>query len=138
LPPALKSRIEKMQTVNVLSGRAARNPNPLSLQGQLERKHPGTLQPLVRTNPDHGSKSVYFHARKTDYIVGMTPEETADLLDELQGHILHSDLIYTHKWQYGDFVIWDNRSSLHKAGTDFDHSELRLLYRMIVKGERPH
>ena len=34
------------------------------------------------------------------------------------------------------FVI-DDRASLHKAGFDYDHSQHRRLYRMLVRGDRP-
>jgi hypothetical protein len=39
------------------------------------------------------------------------------------------------EYQKGDLLIIDDRASLHKAG--FDHSQLRRLYRMLVRGDRP-
>ena len=37
-------------------------------------------------------------------------------------------------------LIWDNRSAMHRANYDFDPtdtSQQRLMYRMLIKGERP-
>ena len=43
-----------------------------------------------------------------------------------------------HEYRKGDMPIIDDRSSLHKAGFDFDHSQHRLLYRVLVRGDRPY
>ncbi len=37
----------------------------------------------------------------------------------------------------GDFVIWDNRSVIHKANPDYNMNERRYLYRLMLKGETP-
>jgi alpha-ketoglutarate-dependent taurine dioxygenase len=37
-------------------------------------------------------------------------------------------------------LIWDNRSAMHRANYDFDPTDTtqqRLMYRMLIKGERP-
>ena len=38
---------------------------------------------------------------------------------------------------YGDMVLWDNRSVMHKANPDYDMNERRYLYRLMLKGEPP-
>jgi taurine dioxygenase len=50
--------------------------------------------------------------------------------------LLRSSL-YRHKWRKGDMVIWDNRSVLHQATSDYDMNEYRYLYRVLLEGERP-
>ena len=42
-----------------------------------------------------------------------------------------------HEYRKGDLLIIDDRASLHKAGFDYDHSQHRRLYRMLVRGDRP-
>ena len=68
----------------------------------------------------------------------MTPEDSQVLLAELTARAVRPEFVYMHMWRPGDLVIWDNRSALHKANTDYDQTQNRLLYRLIVKGERPH
>jgi len=34
-------------------------------------------------------------------------------------------------------LLWDNRAAMHKAHFDYDPGEHRLLYRVLVRGERP-
>ena len=41
------------------------------------------------------------------------------------------------KQEPGDMLIIDNRSSMHKAGFDYDHSQHRMLYRALVRGDKP-
>ena len=42
-----------------------------------------------------------------------------------------------HQWRHGDMVIWDNRSVMHQANPDYDMSERRYLYRLMLKGTAP-
>jgi alpha-ketoglutarate-dependent taurine dioxygenase len=138
LPDATKKKVDAMQTVNVLAGSAARGAKAIVKDGMKRGGVQHTaIQPLVRTHPNHGSKALYFQAKKTENIVGMTPEETQDFFEDLLSQIIQPDNSYTHAWRMGDFLIWDNRSALHKAGTDFDHSQSRKFYRLTVKGEKP-
>ena len=106
--------------------------------GEKEKPGEAVIHPLVRTNPEDGSKALYFHPKKTENIIGLTPEASQDLLYDLLDRAVRPEFVYTHLWRKGDLLIWDNRSSLHKAGSDFDPNQHRLLYRLIVKGERPH
>jgi taurine dioxygenase len=139
LPEELRQRIDGMKTVNVRLGSAVKKENQYNsaaIEAQKLNPTPA-LHPLVRTNPDHGSKALYFHPNKTENIVGMSPQDSQDLLDDLVSRAVRPEFVYTHKWRLGDMLIWDNRSSLHKAHFDFDPHQYRTLYRVIVKGELP-
>ena len=137
LPKAMQDRILNMKANTCLRGSASRNKNPDTIKAQ-QAKNSFTLQPIVRTHPVNGSKAVWFHPNKTENIVGMSPEASRELLDELLGYAVRPEFAFTQSWRPGDLLIWDNGSSMHKAGTDFDPNERRLLYRLIVKGERPY
>ena len=67
----------------------------------------------------------------------MSPEETQDFLQDLTDKITQPQFCYAHEYQKGDLLIIDDRASLHKAGFDYDHSQHRRLYRMLVHGDRP-
>jgi len=138
LPDALKQRLADMKTNNVFMGSAVKVAAGASVMAQARQKPEPVLQPLIRTNPDNGSKALYFHPTKTENIVGMTPEASQDLIDDLLSRVLKPEHIYSHKWQKGDMLIWDNRASLHRGESVVDPNQLRLLYRVIVRGELPH
>jgi len=135
----MKRKIVGMKTENTLISSARfKNANPDILKAQLESKKPPTIHPLVRTHPETSTKAVWFHKGKTEKVTGMTPEETQDFLQDLTEKITQPQFCYAHEYQKGDLVIIDDRASLHKAGFDFDQSQHRRLYRMLVRGDRPY
>ena len=139
LPESWKARITDMKTANtLLSSARFKVANPDVLKDQMERAAPPTIQPLVRTHPDRGTKAIWFHKSKTENILGMGAEETQAFLDELLEVAIKPEFTYVHEYRLGDMLIVDNRSAMHKAGFDYDHSQHRRLYRILVRGDRPY
>ena len=138
LPAEWKERITGMKTENCLISSARyKIANPDILKEQLEAKQPYTLAPLVRTHPETGTKAIWFHKSKTERVTGLDPEETQAFLDELLEVAMKPEFVYEHEYSLGDWLIIDNRSAMHKAGFDYDHSQHRMLYRILVRGDRP-
>jgi alpha-ketoglutarate-dependent 2,4-dichlorophenoxyacetate dioxygenase len=52
------------------------------------------------------------------------------LLDLLE-HATQKPFVYSHEWQVGDLVIWDNRCTLHR-GRRYDIAERRELRRVTI------
>jgi alpha-ketoglutarate-dependent 2,4-dichlorophenoxyacetate dioxygenase len=71
-------------------------------------------QRLVRTHRKTGRRSLYLssHAGR---IVGWPVPEAQMLLRELTEHATQREFVYAHKWQVGDLVMWDNRTTMHRA-----------------------
>lgn len=132
LPDDLKQRLEGLKTVNSLDGYTEVPPEESQRYGIAPVRHP-----LVRTHPDNGTKALYFHPTKTQYIEGMTPEASQRLLQQLLDRAIRPEFVYRHAWRVGDMVIFDNRCAVHKAHDDYDRREYRLLYRIILQGDRP-
>jgi alpha-ketoglutarate-dependent 2,4-dichlorophenoxyacetate dioxygenase len=88
---------------------------------------PPVVWPLVQTHAGSGRKHLFIgaHARA---IEGMVVAEARMLLWDLLEHTTHPDHVYSHRWQVGDLVIWDNRCMLHR-GRAFDLGERRELRR---------
>jgi alpha-ketoglutarate-dependent taurine dioxygenase len=139
LPEDLKRKIDGMKTENTLISSARfKNANPDIVKDQLESTKPPTIHPLVRTHPDTGTKAVWFHKSKTETVTGLTPEETQEFLQDLTDKVTQPQFCYAHQYQPGDLLIIDDRASLHKAGFAADPNQHRRLYRMLVRGDRPH
>jgi len=135
LPSEWRERITGMKTENTLiSSARMKTGNPDIVRAQQEAKVPPTVQPLVRTHPETGTKAIWFHKGKTERIIGMSPEETQRFLEELLEVAVKPEFVYTHQYRVGDMFIIDDRASLHKAGFDYDHSQHRMLYRILVRG----
>jgi alpha-ketoglutarate-dependent 2,4-dichlorophenoxyacetate dioxygenase len=89
---------------------------------------------LVRAHSGTGRKVLYLgcHARE---IVGMELAEARKLLAELEEWTTQPRFVYQHSWKPGDYVIWDNRGTMHRV-TPYDASVYRrLMHRTEVSGE---
>jgi len=137
LPEATKERIAGRKAVHVYQSKySPRELRPLSADSARQVPPPG-VHPLVRTHPENGRKALYLNPVRIEAIEGMEDKEALDLVAELMAHSIQKKYEYRHRWHYGDFVIWDNRSVLHKANPDYDMNERRYLYRLMLRGEIP-
>jgi alpha-ketoglutarate-dependent 2,4-dichlorophenoxyacetate dioxygenase len=91
---------------------------------------PPVVWPIVDIHPGSGRKVLFVgvHARQ---IIGLSTAESRLLLSDLLEHATQRQRVYVHKWQVGDFVMWDNRSTIHR-GRRFDLSQRRELRRTTV------
>ena len=96
-----------------------------SAQEKFELK--GAIHPMVRTNPRTGRKSLYLAAHAAR-IIDWPVADGLLLVMDLMEHATQRQFVYSHEWRDGDFVIWDNLATMHRA-TAFDdakhHRELR-------------
>ena len=91
------------------------------------------LRPLVKTHPVTGRKSLFI-GRHAFRLPGMADEDAQALLDELLDHACRAPRVYSHSWEPGDLMIWDNRCVLHRA-MPYDYSEPRVLRHVRVAGD---
>ena len=87
--------------------------------------------PVLRKHPETGRTAVFVCPLMTEEISGLDEAERKAILDEIYALQRDDRFIYTHKWQVGDFVMWDNRCLLH-ARTDFPRDQRRLLRRVTI------
>jgi alpha-ketoglutarate-dependent 2,4-dichlorophenoxyacetate dioxygenase len=100
------------------------------------RQVPPVPQALVRANPVHGRKAFFVGSHACE-IVGMSTAEARTLLRELLEAATRPERVYTHRWQPGDLVMWDNRCVLHR-GRPWDESRYRrIMHRTTVAGDGP-
>ena len=122
LPQALKGRIEDLMVIHSLS--YARDKMDMSILTDEQRDAaPPVKHPLVQVNPANGKKSMLIGAHAA-FIDGWTEEDSRELLDELVEYSTRLEDIYSHAWQSGDAIVWDNRCILHRA-TPFESNKYR-------------
>ena len=133
LPDDMKEKIDPLEVIHdyVFSR---------SKVAEVDPKHAASLPPitqkLVRRNPNTGAKNFYIgsHAKE---ILGWNYDDSRLLLDELLAETVADEYVYTHTWQPGDLVIWDNRCILHR-GTGYDADKYRRFMRQTrVAGSGP-
>jgi alpha-ketoglutarate-dependent taurine dioxygenase len=92
------------------------------------------LRPLVKVHPETGVKNL-FVGRHAFGIPGLPREESRELLQWLVEFVVSDpSRVYTHHWQAGDTLIWDNRALLHRA-RPYDYSQPRYLVGTRVAGD---
>lgn len=97
-------------------------------------KTPPVEQPLVRTHPKTGRKSLYVSPGMMTGIVGLAPHESRAIIDFLVTHTTRPEFGYRHQWRKGDLVFWDNWASMHNAINDYGPDDRRLMHRTTIQG----
>jgi taurine dioxygenase len=90
--------------------------------------------PIARVHPETGRTALYVSPGYTIGIDGLPDDEAKDLLKALFAHQARPEFIYSHAWQQGSLLLWDNRCLVH-AATGGYAGHRRLLHR-ITLGER--
>ncbi len=137
LPAATKQKIDGLKAVHAYLSKYS--PRPLGHLSEESRRNlpPPGVHPLVRTHPENGRKALFLNPVRMESIIGMEDADAHKLIGELMQHATQKKYEYRHQWRYGDWVMWDNRSVMHQANPDYDMSERRFLYRLMLKGEVP-
>jgi alpha-ketoglutarate-dependent 2,4-dichlorophenoxyacetate dioxygenase len=52
------------------------------------------------------------------------------------GRALREQFVYSHAWRANDFVMWDNRSTMHR-GRRFDPNDARDIRQTRFAGDGP-
>jgi alpha-ketoglutarate-dependent 2,4-dichlorophenoxyacetate dioxygenase len=90
-------------------------------------------QRLVRTHPVTGRKSLFLSSH-AGAIEGWTIPEARMFLRDLTEHATQREFVYSHVWRPFDLVIWDNRTTMHRARR-FDRNEVRDVRRTTLAGD---
>jgi taurine dioxygenase len=89
-----------------------------------------STHPVVVIHPDTGARSLYVNPTYTRWLDGVPADESEAVLRLLYAHATNERFLYRHRWSTGDFVIWDNRCTLHIALADF--TGRRRMHRVSV------
>jgi alpha-ketoglutarate-dependent sulfate ester dioxygenase len=93
--------------------------------------------PLVSVHPDTGEKILFNSPAFLKFVVGMSGEESTALLHKIWQHSVEYTI--QHVWDQGDLVVWDERSTTHRAPTDiYSSGTERQLFRTTLVGQPLH
>ena len=144
LHPALRATVDQLEAVHRIS--------PLAYWGEpfdtaLGRddaqrlyddaaKVPPVIHPMVRVHPVTGRRNLFVNPGFTTHVVGLSRIESDGLLGLLYAHMFQPEFVLRHRWQPGDVLVWDNRSTAHYATDDYGTTERRMR-RVTVRGTTP-
>lgn len=118
------SKCEKIEADNLKAVHSASGLtkflNQKGAEGSVDR-HAATKDPvavtwpLVRKHPLTHRKSLFFGSKVTISIDGWSQLKALRYISSLTKRATIDEFCYTHKWQPGDALLWDNRRVLHAA-----------------------
>jgi taurine dioxygenase len=139
LPPRLKAQIEgrtAMHEMGYLRLMIRKAGKGAAERDETLRKYPPVEHPIVRTHPRTGRKILFANAVFTRRIVGMEPDESADLLKDLCAHAAIPEYQCRFRWRQGAIAFWDNCATQHYAVSDY-WPAVRRMERVSIVGDRP-
>lgn len=135
LPEELRAKITGMTAIHDIARVFAKRLN--KKPEELHDQYPPEEHPVVRTHPETGLSTLYVNAAFTSHIVGMNPEESAELLERLYATAANPEIQCRFRWTPGAIAFWDNRACQHFAASDYFPAR-RIMQRATVKGDRPY
>jgi alpha-ketoglutarate-dependent taurine dioxygenase len=142
----LKNKVDGRNAVHSYLGRfmamrdrdtSHKGEDKFELDEEQKESFPPVLHPIVRTHPESGRKALFVNDGFTIGIEDMDEDDGKALLRELNIHATREPLVYSHAWQPGDVVFWDNRSTMHCA-TSYDPVHTRTMHRTTIQGDTPY
>lgn len=135
LPDEDKELIARLRARHCLeSSQRLITPDPSYAELQRWQAYPGKTHPLVWRHRS-GAKSLLIGATAY-YVEGMGFEEGRALLCRLKEFATQPQFVFRHKWTVGDFLLFDNTGTMHKAAP-YALDSRRLMDRTTLQGEEP-
>ena len=137
LPQATRERIEgRLGRFSRVERHAVNYPNLPTLTDTEIASRPDMWHPVTRTHPETG-RTALFIGRWAVEIEGIPKAEGQALIDDLTALIVKPEFTYTHRWQVGDAILWDNRCTQHCALPFDDERYERHMQRTTLEGDTP-
>jgi alpha-ketoglutarate-dependent 2,4-dichlorophenoxyacetate dioxygenase len=133
LPEEMKRRLEGLQVHHSIA--YSRKTLGFEFSAEEEERLKGAVHPLVRTIPGSGRRSLYLASHASRILDWPVPDGRL-LLRDLMEHATQPEFTYTHSWQVGDLVIWDNRATMHR-GLAYDDTKYRRELRRVTSLDLP-
>ena len=109
LPADLRARVDGLEVLHVFPVDQSRR----CRAGDGPPDNPSHVHPLVMHDPRSGDPFLYLGEMQADSIVGLDPEESELLLNELFVRMRAPGNVVNHTWALGDCVAWDNLAVQH-------------------------
>jgi alpha-ketoglutarate-dependent taurine dioxygenase len=111
LPDKLRERVEGLSALHT-AGQLRRGDLSDVLVSTFENA-PSTVKPIGLPHPRTGENVLYICEQMTQDVVGLEPDQSEGLLDELFTHMYDPSRRLNHHWREGDLVVWDNIAVQH-------------------------
>jgi alpha-ketoglutarate-dependent 2,4-dichlorophenoxyacetate dioxygenase len=129
LPVHLKARLRNAVFTHALSHSRSKVSPDLAKMERITRWKPQSWR-AVWPNPRNGLEALYIasHAYQVD---DLPLDASQALVDEVTAFATRPDAVYSHGWQPGDVLVWDERATLHR-GKPWPYHEERTLASICI------
>ncbi len=129
LPAHLKGRMRNAVLTHALSHSRSKIAADLTKMERITRWKPQSWR-AIWPNPRNGQEALYIasHAYQVD---DLALDESQALIDEVTAFATRTAAVYTHVWQPGDVLVWDERATLHR-GKPWPYHEERTLASICI------
>ncbi len=124
--------LDMIEAYNNLSPQHQQELEPISMyhlppvfdrQAEIEVDVPKKQHPIVSTHKVTGKKGLYIGSHGVIRVdLQDKPEQAKQFWSDLFQTVLQSTPVYSHIWQKGDIIFWDNSQVMHR-GTPYDASK---------------
>lgn len=87
----------------------------------------------VWPNPVTGDHALYIASHACG-VEGLATDDGLALINDLIGFATRPEMIYSHIWQPGDLLVWDERATLHR-GQPWPYREERTLASICISAQ---
>jgi taurine dioxygenase len=127
LPADLRAQVENASAVQVPGPESFTHRRGDDEEGDLVQpirdKAYSVTKPIGHRHPRTGRTMLFVSQQMTSHVVGLTREESEELLSALFEHMYTPQNTLEHEWHQGDLVLWDNLACQHaRPDVDVDGS----------------
>ncbi len=116
-----------------------RNSGPRKpLTAEQKARTPDVEHPIMRTHPYTKKPCLFVNEGYTSRIPDLPQAESDRILDRLFEHASRPEFVYRHSWRAGDFLVWDNAATQHRAVFDYALPRRRRMERTTLTGTAPY
>ena len=138
----IKEKIKNKKAIHSSLGAAFFIKDYKSMEGNGNVDEYSNIHPIVRIHPETGKQILFVNWTYTKQIVGLDKTESDEILKKIFEHQARLDLTCRFQWTENAVAIWDNRSVLHYAISDFFPGRglgyERVMDRIAIEGDQPH
>lgn len=135
LPDEIKDRIDGLTAEHDWL-HAFGNGMPQDAVDLLRPNLPAVQHPVVRVIPETGRRVLFVCSTFTTRILGVSEQESDELLSILYRHVQRPEFQTRLRWQPNTVAFWDNRTCQHYAVSDY-FPQRRVMDRISIVGDVP-
>lgn len=142
LPESLRTQLANRRVVNLIDSVDGRDNVRVRIddvggESSSASRYPRHARPAIGPHPVTGAPVLFVFAQQSSHFEGSSCAESDALLDAAFAVLYDSTNVYSHEWQLGDFIVWDNLTIQHgrRANPDSVHRSLRRVAMNTVTTE---